>query len=128
MSFFKLLSLYSVVLRVPSVAGLVVSAALVRLHHEGRSELGGVLSLSLVLNVGVEAGLVVGCVGHRLEAAVGQLHGVGAVDGVAVTLLVLGELRPVVGVVHAVRERVGLGVRLVSLVVAAVGVDGGGHR
>ncbi len=42
--------------------------------------LGGVLGLTLVLDVGDEALLVVGGVGHDLDAAVREVHPVGALE------------------------------------------------
>jgi len=45
------------------VAGFVVGFV-VRFDNEGGSDLGGVLSFALVLNVGVESVVVVSCVGH----------------------------------------------------------------
>jgi len=91
-------------------------------HDEGGLVgLGRVLRLPLVRDVGVEARVVVSLVLHDLRATVGELDLVGALDGVAVTLLVLAEVQALVGVVHAVREVVRLGGLLVF---GLVGVDG----
>jgi len=91
-------------------------------HDEGGLVgLGRVLRLPLVRDVGVEARVVVSLVLHDLRATVGELDLVGALDGVAVTLLVLAEVQALVGVVHAVREVVWLGGLLVF---GLVGVDG----
>jgi len=45
---------------------------------ERRADLGGVLSLALVFNIGVEACIVVGSVCHLLESAVWELDSVAA--------------------------------------------------
>jgi len=92
-----------------------------------------VLGFPLVAHFGVKAPVVVGYVAHRLETAVGELDGVGALDRLAVTLFVLRELGAVVavlapGCVHSVREGVGLGVVFESLVVVVVMVVEGGGK
>jgi len=110
------------------VAGFVVGV--VGLDDEGGTDFGGVLSLALILNVGVEPSVVVGCVSNLLESTVRKLDGVAAGHSLAVAGFLLLEGGAVVGVLHPVGEAVGLGGRLVSLVVVrimTVGVDGGGQ-
>jgi len=111
------------------VARFVVDVV-VFLDDERGSDLGGVLSLALVLNIGMEPGVVISGVCHLLETTVWELHGVAARNRLAVAGLLLLEGGAVVGVLHPVGEAVGLGGRLVSLVVVrimTVGVDGGGQ-
>jgi len=101
---------------------------LVGLDDEGRSNLGGVLSLAFVFDVSMETGVVIGSVSHLLDPAVWKLDSVAARHSLAVTGLLLLEGGPVVRILHPVGEAVRLGGGLVSLVVImTVGVDGGGE-
>lgn len=109
------------------VARFVVDVV-VFLDDEGGTDLGGVLSLALVLNISVETGIVISGICHLLETTVWELHSVATGDCLAIAGLLLLEGWPVVGVLHTVREAVRLGGGLVSLVVdvVAVRVNGGG--
>ena len=63
-------------------------------------------SLSLILDVGNEASLVVGLVGHSLDSAVGKVDAVFASGVVVVTVFSMGEDWAVVVVIYTIVESV----------------------
>jgi len=101
------------------VAGLVMRLVVgLVFDDEGGSDLGGVLSFALVLNVGVESVVVVSCVGHLLDSAVWEMDGVAPDHVLSIAFLGLLEVGTVVRVLNPIGEAVGLGGGFVPLVVA----------
>jgi len=71
--------------------------------------LGWVFGFTLVLDVGVEACMVVGCVCHYLCASVWKLNLVGTLYSIAVALLILTKVQTLVGVADSIGKVVWLG-------------------
>jgi len=108
------------------VVRFITGFMFVRFDNEGRSDLGGVLSFALVLNVGVESVVVVSCVGHLLNSSVWKMDGVASVHVLSVALLGCLEIGTVAFVLHPIGEAVGLRGGFVTVVLDGRGMGGDG--
>jgi len=99
------------------VVRFIAGFVFVRFDNEGGSDLGGVLSFALVLNVGVESVVVVSCVGHLLDSSVWKMDGVASVHVLSIALLGCLEIGTVAFVLHPIGEFVWLRFGFVALVV-----------
>jgi len=104
------------------VAGLVF----LRFDNEGGSDLGGVLSFALVLNIGMESVVVVSLVGYLLDSSVWKMDGVASVHVLSIALLGCLEIGTVAFVLHPIGEFVWLRFGFVTVWVYGRGMGGDG--